>query len=633
MPTPTPPNMAALERAIHQADDALARRRFADARAAAQLALRLAPDHPASNDIMRAALAALGQHEQALVYARKALAGAPDEPVVVHGTSLCLLELGQYDECIQLAHRCVALQPTNPDAHLHLLSCLRRAERHVAAADAASAAIARFPDHSALLLRRAEALSELGRGAEAAELLSQAVFHKPADLELAWALAAQANYLYPPDRAAILARIRNVGRLIEMNDHTPQLRHAAPPASNAGSGSGAGAGGRIRVGVLSSDFRDHSVAFFLTPLLRHLDAATIELWCYPLVEREDWMTRRLKAEHTALTRGDTSRWRNLFGRSPADLAAAIARDKIDILLELNSLSGGNRLDAVKLRPAPVQVTYLGYAVGPGIACVGHRIVDSITDPPLPSIDDPSQSDAGFVERLERLDPCFLCFDPPADAPAVGPGPGAGSTGPGVVFGSFNRSIKINDAVIETWAAVLTAVPGSRMLIKSGALIEDRARDEFARRFARHGIAADRLDLLGRNPDRAGHLGLYNRVDIALDTFAYCGTTTTCESLHMGVPVVTLAEPSALHAGRVGASLLSAAGLPELIATDRTQYVDIAAALARDPARRAELRGTLRSRLASSTLCDAPAFGARMSALLGRLWANYCRSSRAPGGAP
>lgn len=629
--TAHPPNMPALARAIGQADEALSRRRFADARAHAQTALRLAPDHPASNDVMRAALAALGQHEQALPFARKALAGAPDEPVVVHGVSLCLLELGQFDECIGLARRCVELQGGNPDAHLHLLSCLRRAERHEAAAEAAAEAMARFPDQVAFIVRRAEALSELARGHEAAELLAGAVFRNPADLEVAWALAAQGNYLYPPDRASLLARVRNVGRLIEMNDHTPAIRHAPPPAPPPppAHAPGSGEGGRVRVGVLSSDFRDHSVAFFLTPLLRHLDPRRIELWCYPLVEKEDWMTRRLRAEHAGAG-GGSARWRNLFGRSPSDLAAAIARDRIDVLLELNSLSGGNRLDAVKLRPAPVQVTYLGYAIGPGVACIGHRIVDSITDPPRPSPDDPRESDAGFVERLERLDPCFLCYDPPApgDSPPIGPGPGAGSTGPGVVFGSFNRSIKINDAVIRTWAGVLEAVPGSRLLIKSGALGEDRAREGLARRFAAHGTDPSRLELLGRNPDRAGHLGLYNRVDIALDTFAYAGTTTTCEALHMGVPVVTLAEPTALHAGRVGASLLHAAGLPELVATDREGYVRLAAALAGDPARRAELRATLRARLAASALCDAPAFGARMTELLRRLWTNYARASAA-----
>ena len=361
---------------------------------------------------------------------------------------------------------------------------------------------------------------------------------------------------------------------------------------------------RLRVGYVSPDFREHSVAYFLEPLIAAHDRAAFEVFCYAQVARPDQRTERF--------RGLADTWRSTVGMTDADLATAVREDRIDILVDLAGHTGGNRLLAFDRRPAPVQLSWLGYPNTTGTEAIDARLTDAIADPPGPS-------DALHSETLVRLPNGFLCYAPTADAPAIG-APPARSTGH-VTFGSFNALAKITPAVVAAWARILLGVPGSRLVIKSGPLADAATRARYLEMLAAAGVDAGRVDLRAWIDARSGHLGAYANIDIGLDPFPYNGTTTTCEALWMGVPVVTLAGDR--HAGRVGASLLTRIGLAELVADTTDGYVETAVHFAGDldglPARRLALR----DRMMSSPLCDAAGFARDVEAAYRAMWRRWC----------
>ena len=245
------------------------------------------------------------------------------------------------------------------------------------------------------------------------------------------------------------------------------------------------------------------------------------------------------------------------------------------------------------------MTYLGYPGTTGLSTIDWRLTDAYADPQ-------TTADPFYSEKLFRLPKCFVCYTPSQTTPSP-----ANTRSP-ITFGSFNYLPKINSLVVETWSEIFRAVPGSRLMLKSHGLSDDFSRRQMLARFAAHGIGPDRLILHGKIPSLSDHLRLYDQVDIALDPFPYNGTTTTCEALWMSVPVIVLAGTT--HAGRVGVSLLSNVGLPQLIAQDRTQYVQLAAQMASNRDELAKLRSGLRQRVAESPLVDARSFARYRSGL-------------------
>ena len=275
---------------------------------------------------------------------------------------------------------------------------------------------------------------------------------------------------------------------------------------------------------------------------------------------------------------------------------------IDILIDLSGHTGNNRLGIFSRRAAPVQISWLGYPDTTGLPQMDYRIVDDITDPA-------PEADALCTERLLRLPGTFICYAPPPEAPEVAPAPCLRNGF--ITFGSFNNPAKISPALLRLWGAILMECPDSRLLIKSGAFADRCGREYLMRGLG--DVAPDRLITPVRTSGVREHLGFYDKVDIALDTFPYNGTTTTCEALHMGVPVVTLTGKT--HCSRVGASLLVSVGLPQLIATDAQGYRRIALALAAQRDDLVRLRAGMRSRLAQSPLGNAPKFATKFAALL------------------
>lgn len=357
---------------------------------------------------------------------------------------------------------------------------------------------------------------------------------------------------------------------------------------------------RLRVGYVSPDFREHSVASFIEPVLRQHDRSRFEVCCYSSLPVPDETTLRIKASADV--------WRDIHRLSDGEAARLIREDRIDILVDLSGHTAGGRLGIFAAQPAPVQMTWLGYPNTTGLGTVNYRITDGIAD-----IDG---EDDLYREKLLRLEGCFLCYEPVANAPDGAPLPAL--TNGYVTFGSFNNYSKINPGVLQLWAEVLKQVPGSRLLLKCPALtdsfVQERARDALQAL----GIGAERVDLLGHTGTRQEHLALYAKVDIGLDTFPYNGTTTTCEALWMGVPVLSLVGKH--HAGRVGASLLSSAGLSNWLADTPQSFVSVAHTMVADMARLAGLRESLREQLARSSLCDAVGFVHRLEMAMQQVWA-------------
>jgi predicted O-linked N-acetylglucosamine transferase (SPINDLY family) len=368
---------------------------------------------------------------------------------------------------------------------------------------------------------------------------------------------------------------------------------------------------KLKVGYVSRDFFQHSVAFFLEPLLASHDHDQFQIFGYCNLNRPDAVTERLKRY--------CDEWRDIHMMSDNELVELVREDAIDILVDLSGHTSGNRLGAFALRSAPIQMNYLGYPGTTGLTQMDARLTDAIADPP-------GESDQQAVERLVRLPGCFVCFRPVEDAPSVATLP-VMMLGH-ITFGSFNNPIKVTNQVIEVWSQILGQIPDSRLAIKGLSFASERAKDRYLREFQRWGVEPERLDLLPRTPGTILHLESYGLIDIALDSFPYNGTTTTCESLWMGVPVVTYVGNR--HSARVGASILHAVGMDDWIGKDIDDYVRIAVAKANTLESLARLRAELRQRMRDSRLTDAMTHAKAVESAYRNLWTDYCTTSRLSG---
>jgi len=360
---------------------------------------------------------------------------------------------------------------------------------------------------------------------------------------------------------------------------------------------------KLRVGYLSPDFRKHSVAYFFEPILTHHDPALVETFCYANVLQPDDVTDRLKSI--------AHKWRDIYPMSDAQVAEIIRGDRIDILIDLAGHTGSNRLPVFALKPAPIQITYLGYPNSSGLKAMDYRLTDNYADPI-------GMTEEFYTEELIRLPNCFLCYQPPSNAPDVIETPA--KTIKRITFGSFNNLPKITELVIDLWAKVLHAVPNSRIILKINWFDDAGTRDRYWQLFKERGIAPERVKLIGLILESNHHLAFYGNIDIALDPFPYNGTTTTCEAMWMGVPVITLAGQT--HVSRVGVSLLNSVGLSQLIATTTDEYVDLAIALSSDWEQLNQLRTGLRSKVANSPLCDRIFHTQNLETVYRHLWQRY-----------
>ncbi|MBI5590630.1 MAG: tetratricopeptide repeat protein [Deltaproteobacteria bacterium] len=360
---------------------------------------------------------------------------------------------------------------------------------------------------------------------------------------------------------------------------------------------------RIRVGYVSPDFRIHSVAFFIHPLIQGHDREKIEVYCYADVAKPDEVTRVMMA--------NADQWRNIFRMSDDQVFQSIQKDQIDILVDLAGHSGNNRMKLFARKPAPVQVAYLGYPNTTGLPTMDYRISDATADPP-------ELADPYYTEKLIRLPGGFLCYHPSLGSPDVSDTPCLKNGY--ITFGSFNNRAKINSKVISLWSNIMKCINNSRLILKSSISSDQSTKQDLLSLFVQNGIETDRIEILPYLPF-GEHLKQYLRVDIALDTFPYNGTTTTCEALWMGVPVITLAGNT--HASRVGASILGQIAFHQGIAESENDYVQKALALSGDTDFLQSWRMLCRRKMQASSLMDENGFVMKLEAAYRRIWQAWC----------
>ncbi len=619
------------------------------------------PDHPDAHHFLGLIAFQQGAADQAIKLIERAIALAPDRPTFHANLGAASLAAGNEAGALAAYRESVRLEPDNPDTLQTLGSLLGQTRKYDEAERVLRQALDHRPDFPEALCALAAALNGLNRADEAAETARRATelssgladawtnlgnalekLSQPADAEAAHRRAITA------DPAQALPHY-NLGNLLNdcwrTDDGIAELRAAQgidpdytaargnlllnllyepdqteeslfrehvhwmsrrPATEEANHTNDRDPDKRLRIGYVSPDFRTHSCAYFLEPLLAAHDKETVEVFAYSNVENTDETTRRLRSH--------TQHWRDIWGLGDEAAADLIREDGIDILVDLAGHSANNRLSLFGLRPAPVQVAWLGYPATTGLSGIDYRLTDGIADLP-------GEADQWHSETLIRLEGGFHCYEGPVDAPEIAP---LFNQGGGITFGSFNNISKITPAVVAVWAEILTAVQGTKLMLKGRMLDNDIARDRLLAAFEDCGVSADRLDLRHWIPRDQSPLSLYDEVDIALDTFPYNGTTTTFEALWMGVPVVTLTGDR--HAARVGASILQNMGLPELIAGTEEGYVAAAVDLAGAPERRETLRLELRDRLKASPLGDAPGFAAKMEAAYRHMWQTWCKAA-------
>ncbi|MCE9620027.1 MAG: tetratricopeptide repeat protein [Planctomycetes bacterium] len=529
-----------------------------------------------------------GDREGAERIYRLVLEADPENGEALFFTGVLRHQEKRYDEALELMRRGLAKVPGAANLHYNIGKLYDDLERYPEAIAAYRRAIEINPKHALAHNNLGLALRDVGQLDEAIECLERAVRLRPESQTLIQNLISTMNYVPSLDGAAIFKAHRELCALLErpIARFAPRPRNVPPRP--------------LRIGYVSGDFRRHSVAHFIEPVLARHDPSRVEVFCYYNDTVEDEVTQRLKSL--------SPHWCVIGGMNDHDAARKIRDDDIDLLVDLAGHTNQNSLLMFARKPAPVQATWIGYPNTTGFTNIDYRITDALCDPP-------GAADALHTEQLMRLPDCFSCFQPPADSPEVGSLPAlkAGA----IMFGSFNYFIKMNHDVIETWARILKRVPASRLTLKYRSLNSESIQAVVHEAFAKHGVARERLVLMGTDESQRAHLDRYNSIDIALDPFPYNGTTTTCDALWMGVPVITLAGDR--HAGRVGVSQLTNTGLPELVAKNRDEYVEIAATLAGDLPRLAALRKGLRRRLADSPLMDAERFTRNLERAYQTMW--------------
>jgi protein O-GlcNAc transferase len=505
----------------------------------------------------------LGDYPSAAAHITKSLEINPANADAYNNLGVVLKDMGQLEEAIRCYQQLLLLSPEYPDAYANLGTIYRAKGKIDEAEMAYRHALERAPNDS--------------------------ITHSNLLLTMNYNARHDAHYMYS-EHLAFSQRFAE------------PLSERMVPHSNDRT-----CDRRVKIGYVSPDFRRHSVNYFIEPVLASHRHDHFEIFCYSDAPRADDATTRLKQY--------ADQWRDIVEMPDEQVAALIRNEGIDILIDLAGHTGHNRMLLFARKPAPVQVSWLGYPNTTGMKTVDSRIIDGYTDPP-------GLTDPFYTEKLIRMPKSFLCYQPEQESPEPGPLP-CHQNGY-ITFGSFNFFAKVSPEVAECWAELLKTVPGSHILLKTKSLSDAPTREYAIEMFTQKGIERGRIELLSYEPSYREHLGMYNRVDIGLDPFPYNGTTTTCEALWMGVPVITLAGNT--HASRVGTSILTNIGLPELVARTEDEYREIAVQSAADLGKLQFLRQRLRDMLRQSPVCDAKGFTSGLELHYRRMWKEWCASA-------
>jgi predicted O-linked N-acetylglucosamine transferase (SPINDLY family) len=593
-------------------------------------ALQARPDFAEAYNNLANVLQTLGELDAATAAYRQALALRPDYPEALNNLAVVLRLRGELDEALACCRHAVALRPALAEAHSTQGDVLREAGQTREAVACYEHALQLRPELPQIHLNLGLALHDLGRLSAATASYREAIRLQPdyadahsnlgvvlkeqGELDAAAACYERALQLDPRSAAAhsnallcrqfqpgvTLASLAAAHAQWEVR-HARPLQDTLPPPANVPDPERP-----LRLGFLSADFGRHPVGWFLIRVieaLRTLDCHTV---CYS--------DRLLADDLTARFQQAAGTWRPVRGLSHQRLAEQIRDDRIDVLFDLAGHTSSTRLLVFARRPAPIQVSWLGYVGTTGLTAMDYLLADRWQVPPA---DEPH-----YCEAVLRLPDGYACYAPPDDAPPVGPLPALAGTP--VTFGSFNMPAKITAPIVQRWMRILERLPQARLVLKYHGMDDPGVVRRIAALVAAARIDPARVELIGGSP-HAELLAAYHGVDVALDPAPYSGGLTTCEALWMGVPVITC--PGETFAGRHALSHLSAVGLTETIARDADHYVDLAVTLASDLPRLSALRNALRERMTNSPLCDGPRLATNLLATLRAAWRRWC-STRA-----
>lgn len=646
---------------VHQIQALFLSRQWSRLESKARDLTRRYPRHPAGWHALGLALAAIRKPAQAAFALSKAAAVSPPDPAVLLELAHAFRDLGRMDDAINLYAKVLQLAPAATDALFNIAVALQSTWR-------LDEAITRYKEFLRIepaspdgFLNLALALENAGLSEEAFVRYAQALSLSPADArvlnniglllqlqgrpEAAFSLYARSHRVQPDfepavfnlgntekelgyyddaiicyERALCLSpqnhrAYHNLILLMHYHYKHYQVEHlnaakryavlVQPPSKSLPYANIKNCGRRLKIGYVSSDLRQHPVAFFLSPVLEAHDRTAVEICCYSNSTVRDEWTVRLEAL--------SDEWRSIASLSDADAESIIRRDGVDVLVDLTGHTGYPRLSLFARRPAPVQLAWLGYWGTTGLSAVDAVLMDEVTVPP--------GNEGWFTEDVIRLPGGRFCYAAPADAPAVEPPPLCRNNT--VTFGSFNNPVKFTSTVYSAWARILKAIPGARLLLKWGKFSSDAERSKTAAFFVAAGGDASRLEFRPFSP-HPEMLAQYADVDIALDPFPFSGGITSYEAMWMGVPVVTL--PGAQPVSRQTLGLLTAISLESTFAADSVDaYVRIATDLAASPAMLAELRSSLRDRMRVSPACDGIRLARALEAVYVERWSKWCRA--------
>jgi len=523
-------------------------------------ALQLDPQYADAYRDLGVALQVRGERDAAIECYRKAIDLNLNRPDIFNNLGLALQEEGQIEEAMSCFQKAIDLNPHFANAHNNLGNILK----------------------------------DLGKLDEAEATYKYVLRIIPEHIIAYSNMLFAMNYNSRYDAQTIFKEHLNFAKKVAEPLSFILLRHTNERDLHR----------RLKIGYVSPDFRKHSVAYFIEPVLSAHDLKKHEIFCYSDVPFPDEVTKCFQQY--------ADQWRSIAGMSDEMVTELIRNDKIDILVDLAGHTAKNRLLVFARKPAPVQVSWIGYPATTGLSVMDYKIVDHYTDPK-------DMTEQFYTEKLIRMPESFLCYLPYEESPDVGPLPAL--TNGWITFGSFNNFSKVSSQILYVWCAILRELPQSRLMLKSQAMSSKIARNQVIDIFEKEGVSADRIEFMSFVPSVKMHIDLYNRIDIALDTFPYHGTTTTCEALWMGVPVITLAGNT--HVSRVGVSLLLNVGLPELIAATSDEYIAKAVNLANDPDKLKTLRERLRQMMRNSPLTDQKRFAADLEQIYHEIWNKWC----------
>ena len=552
-------------------------------------AVELKPDYAEAHSNLGSAFNIQGKLDEAIACYRRAVELKPDYAEAHSNLGSALKDLEKLDEALACYRRALQLKPDYAEAHINLGVALKDQGKLDEALACYRRALQLKPDNAIPHNNLGNALNVQGKPGEALACYRRALDLKP-DYAVAHSnLLMTLQYCAGVTPAALAEAHAEYDRQHAASLGVAIVRHANVRDPHR----------RFRLGFVSPDLKWHPVGCFLVRVLENLVSQTQpETICYSDLSVKDGLTHRLQAAATE--------WRDVLGMTDQRLAEQIRADRVDILFDLAGHTAHNRLLVFARKPAPVQITWIGYEGTTGLAAMDYLLADRYVVP--------EGSEQYYREHVLRMPDGYLCYDPPTGAPPVGPPPSL--TKGHATFGSFNNLAKITPEVVAVWAKLLRRAPTARLVLKYRGLEDSTVSRRYLDLFAAHGVEPRRLELLPWS-SYAEYLAAYREVDVALDSFPFSGSATTCEALWMGVPVITC--PGETFASRHSLSHLSNVGLTETTAHDLDAYVERAASLAADLPRLAMLRAGLRERMAASPLCDGKRFATHLASLLHDVW--------------